>query len=209
MTVQVLTAYVVSTDPKISVIPDFLSPAECEHLITVSGRAGFERSLVGRGAYATNAVDKSEGFVNQFSDNRTSLSVMLAAAVDDVVAGIELRLAGLVQLPVEQLEQLVVVKYEPGQYFNVHHDGIFRPVTVFIYLNDLPENGGGETHFPELGIRVSPKAGTAVVWKNSSFDPITQSLLQDDRLRHAGLVTKHCTKYGINCFFNYNEMRTS
>ena len=104
MTVQVLTSYVVSTDPKISVIPDFLSPAECEHLISVSERAGFERSLVGRGAYATNAVDKCEGFVNQFSDNRTSLSVMLAAAVDDVVAGIELRLAGLVQLPVEQLE---------------------------------------------------------------------------------------------------------
>ena len=48
------------------------------------------------------------------------------------------------------------VRYEPGQFNRVHHDGVFRPRTVFIYLNDLPDDDGGETYFPRLGIKFTP-----------------------------------------------------
>ena len=48
------------------------------------------------------------------------------------------------------------VRYEPGQYNRVHHDGVFRPRTVFIYLNDIAEDGEGETYFPRLGLKFTP-----------------------------------------------------
>ena len=72
----VLTSFVVSSEPKISVIPDFLSLAECQHLINIGEDSEFESSLVGRGQYAENSGDKSEGFENVISENRTSLSVI-------------------------------------------------------------------------------------------------------------------------------------
>jgi prolyl 4-hydroxylase len=68
--------------------------------------------------------------------------------------------------------------YEIGQVFKSHTD-FFKPYeverfstdklgqrtwTFMIYLND-PE-GGGETEFPELGLKVTPKRGRAVVWNN-------------------------------------------
>eukprot|EP00971_Amphidinium_carterae_P314637 6254219-Amphidinium_carterae.1 len=32
------------------------------------------------------------------------------------------------------------LRYQPGQQFKVHHDGTFRQKTLFVYLNDLPED---------------------------------------------------------------------
>jgi prolyl 4-hydroxylase len=202
-----LTSYVISTSPKISVVPEFLSEMECQHLISISESEGFQVSLVGRGQYSNDSEDKSEGFQNVLSQNRTSSSVVLQPSQGTVVAEIEARLAGLVDLPVEQLESLVVVKYESGQFFRPHHDGVFRSYTVFIYLNDLPPDGGGETRFPEIGLRIKPSRGTAVVWKNSTKSGENGELVQDDRLVHEGLPTVSCVKYGVNCFFNYNQMR--
>ena len=202
----VLTSYVISQDPKISVVPEFLTSEECMHLITLGESLGFTRSLVGRGSYTTDREDMAEEFENVASESRTSLSVILNPCHDEVVVFIETKLCALVNIPVENLESLVLVKYEPGQVFKGHHDGIFRSKTVFIYLNDLPENGGGETRFPVIGMRIRPRAGTAVVWSNS-HKLEDGSLEQDDRLMHEGLPPVDCIKYGMNCFFNYSTMR--
>ena len=48
---------------------------------------------------------------------------------------------------------LMCARYAPGQFFKQHHDGRFRPITVFIYLNDVAPCGGGETFFPELNLK--------------------------------------------------------
>jgi prolyl 4-hydroxylase len=202
----VLTSYVVSQDPKISIVPEFLNPEECMHLIQLGEGQGFQRSLVGRGFYTTKEADASEGFENVPSESRTSQSVTLLPSHDSLVAFIEAKLCGLVDLPLDNLESLVLVKYEPGQVFRAHHDGIFRSKTVFIYLNDLPENAGGETRFPDINLRIRPRAGTAVVWSNSQRLE-NGTLVQDDRLLHEGLPPIGCVKYGVNSFFNYNEMR--
>ena len=204
-----LTSYIVSVDPKISVIPNFLSLEECEHLIALSEKTGFVRSLVGRGSYALYSEDKSSELENVYSENRTSSSVTIPDTHnDETVSTIELRLSGLVGLPLSQLENLVVVKYESGQHFGSHHDGIFRPFTVFIYLNDLPDGGGGETRFNELGLRIKPRMGTAVMWQNSLMDEVFSEPVEDMRLVHEGLPTSvGVTKYGVNCFFNYHIMR--
>jgi prolyl 4-hydroxylase len=204
-----LSSYVVSTDPKISVIPNFLNQNECQYLIDLSEKTGFTRSFVGRGSYALGKEDISENLQNIYSDNRTSSSVTIPNMhMDETISQIEHRLSGLVGLPLLQLEDLVVVKYQSGQHFGAHHDGIFRPFTVFIYLNDLPENGGGETRFPELNLRIRPRAGTAVMWMNSSRSETDGEPVEDMRLIHEGLPTSDgITKYGVNCFFNYHVMR--
>lgn len=204
------TSYVVSTDPKISVIPDFLTPEECCHFINLAEKIGFTRSLVARGAYASDADDQSEFFINAKSKNRTSLSVTLEPATDELVANVEARVAGLVKLPLETLEKLVVVKYEPGQFFKPHSDGAFRRSTVFLYLNGVPRDSGGETRFPQLGLRIRPIAGGAVVWRNNVRDPTNGELKEDPRVEHEGLPTIGDTvKYGINCFFNEKVMRST
>ena len=203
----VLTSYVISTDPKISIIPEFLSPLECSHLMNLAEDAGFAPSLVGRGVYSEGSeiLPSQDGFENTLSANRTSLSVLLQPDHDAVVSMIEAKLSALVSLPVDQLEPLVVVKYEPGAFFKAHHDGAFRPITVFIYLNDLDGDRGGETRFPNLNLRVKPRAGTAVVWRNAIEND--SEIQADLRLVHEGLPPINCTKYGVNCFFNYKIMR--
>lgn len=103
----------------------------------------------------------------------------------------------------EQIEGLMVVKYEPGQYYRRHHD-YFQPedavimgeagqriATFFCYLNTVEE--GGETEFPLLDVKVKPKQGTAVFWwdVDKSGNTIPETL-------HQGNPPKRGTKYGLN-----------
>lgn len=74
-------------------------------------------------------------------------------------------------MPRQNYESFQVLKYETGQRYTVHHDyGIEdkhlacgpRILTFFLYLSDVEE--GGETSFPQMGIAVKPKKGSAVLW---------------------------------------------
>src|SRR3546814_10387329 len=76
-----------------------------------------------------------------------------------------------------QGEQLILLRYQPGERYLPHRDyfspsalAAHRPdagqrmTTVCVYLN--PVTAGGGTEFPELGIRVDPTPGAAVVFDN-------------------------------------------
>merc|ERR1719159_1442903 len=127
---------------------------------------------------------------------------MLDYGETEIVARIEERVAKVTGVPADHVEKLNMVRYRPGEFFKVHHDGVHRPATLFLYLNDVPESEGGETEFPYLGIRVRPKKGSAVVWKN-----ITEDGQMDERLIHQGLPPKSGIKYGVNCFVNEAPLR--
>jgi prolyl 4-hydroxylase len=88
-------------------------------------------------------------------------------------------LASLVQLPAKwKTETLVggnprirVYRYEPSEHHSAHWDtvvelgdGVASRITLVFYLND--GFGGGETEFPELGKRVVPKRGTALLFQH-------------------------------------------
>ena len=71
--------------------------------------------------------------------------------------------------PSENAEQLQVVKYNPGGFYNVHQDANCfvdessdneRLYTVLVCLNDGFE--GGETEFPEIGEKFKLKKGDAL-----------------------------------------------
>jgi prolyl 4-hydroxylase len=86
---------------------------------------------------------------------------------------IEDRAATLVGLPSAHVEPLQIVSYTKGQYFNLHHDaGTLdedeetvelvppkRIITLFVYLNDVSDEGEGSTEFPYLGVKVQPLKG--------------------------------------------------
>jgi len=196
---KVLRAYVVHAEPRISVVPHFLSDAEIEHLLELS-EDEWVPSVVGTGVYKTN--DEAKDLTNKPSNNRTSYSCMLRSAHSPMVESIEHRLARLADMDVHYLERLNMVRYSPGQLFNKHHDGRFRPKTVFIYLNDLPEGAGGETLFPELGVQFVPRKGCAVMWSN-----ILSPGVEDRRTYHQGLPPRAGVKYGVNCFFNDKPLK--
>lgn len=193
-----LRAFVISRDPRITVVPNFLSPTECEHFKALASFF-WTQSRVALHDSPEDYV--SDNLHNNESATRTSSSCMLRSAQTSVVEEVEYRLAGLAQQPVEHLERLNMVRYAPGQFFAEHHDGKFRPATVFLYLNDLRDDDG-ETHFTELGLKVVPRRGCAVMWANQASDGS-----EDHRLLHAALAPRTQWKYGINAFFNVREMR--
>lgn len=137
----------ISWEPRAFVLHDFLSDEECAHLIKL-GSPSLRKSTV---------VDsKTGGSID--SDVRTSSGTFLAYAQDDVVAGIEERIAHVTMLPYENGESLQILKYVNGQEYKPHtdyfHDSVNadpahggqRIATVLMYLS-TPEEGG-ETVFP-------------------------------------------------------------
>jgi prolyl 4-hydroxylase len=163
----------------LGVLESFLSPTECWDLIAYGEVRGFSRSRVHPGLV---------------SDSRTSDSSVLQRS-NPLVRSIMNRAADLTNMPIENVEQLKIVRYEKGQEFRMHHDSntceLRRRYTIFCYLNDVEE--GGETEFPHLNLKFKPVRGRALLWKNmaSKYRIIEEA-------QHAGLPPKKGIKYGLN-----------
>ena len=85
------------------------------------------------------------------------------------------------------IEPLQLVKYDPSETFMPHHDyhepgpdgklgssvqGEQRAFTCLLFGSTLPADGGGETHFPHLGVAVTPRRGDALIWANVDGDGV-------------------------------------
>lgn len=95
----------------------------------------------------------------------------------------------------EQGEPLQVLRYAPGQEYRMHSDALppasglnQRILTFLVYLNDDYE--GGATLFESTGQALRPKAGDAVLFRNTLDDG-----RMDPRMRHAGQPVTRGTKY--------------
>ncbi len=196
---EISTVLIIFFLGRILLYKDFLNDAEIEYLLQLA-EGNFRPSLTGTAD--ADALDSATGkrmalLQEKTSPNRTSFSCVLDTA-DPVVNLIVRRVAFVAGYPPSHVERLSMVRYEPGQYFKEHHDGQFRPRTVFIYLNTLPE-GEGETRFPNLGMRFRPTKGIAFMWTNPLPDGTA-----DMRLLHQALPPVTMVKYGMNCFVNEN-----
>jgi len=186
-----LKVYAVREDPEMLVVPNFLSDAEAEHMLAIA-EPKWEASFVQVGANKKPQVSR----------DRTSYSCTFDPAETKQIQSIEMRLANLAGMSLDCLEQLALVRYKPGQQFNQHHDGENRPKTIFVYLNDLSDEAGGHTIFPELGLQIRPRKGCAVIWSNT-----LENGERDMRLVHAGLAPTEGIKYGVNCFFHHRPLK--
>ncbi|KAL3525978.1 hypothetical protein ACH5RR_014350 [Cinchona calisaya] len=135
----------ISWMPRAFLYRGFLTNEECDHLITLA-KTKLEKSMV-----ADNESGKSIE-----SEVRTSSGMFLRKHQDEIIGGIEDRIASWTFLPVENGEAMQILHYENGEKYEPHFDyfhdkenqklGGHRVATVLMYLSDVEK--GGETVFP-------------------------------------------------------------
>ena len=173
--------------PTLRVLDGLLSEQECDELIGLA-RPRLTRALT---------VD-SDGR-HQVDQRRTSEGMFFSLNELPLVGRIERRLAGLLGVPVNHGEGLQILHYLPGQEYEPHFDwfdpeqpgydaitavGGQRTASVVMYLN-TPAQGGG-TAFPEIGLTVTARRGSAVYFAYEGGD---RSAL------HAGLPVQRGEKW--------------
>lgn len=118
-------------------------------------------------------------------------------------------------LPIENQEEIHIVKYNVGGEYKEHHD-FFHPNSDYYettmgragqrtasYLFYLNHNyTGGETDFPKKRIKVTPKMGRMLMWKNMNDD----GTLDYDSL-HAGLPVKTGVKWIAVVWLRENKFK--
>lgn len=203
-----MTLTLLSESPRIVRVDGFLSLEECRELMDL-GEPKLRRSTV------QGTGDGGSGGTNVISRERTSWTANLEKSQTKTLRRIEERAAILSGYPVSNIEPVQIVRYEPGQQYKRHWDyfvpgtegarealarGGQRRVTIFAYLNDVEE--GGETHFTDINLKVSPKVGSAVL-----FHDCTPDGKEDSRTAHAGTPPKKGTKYGCNIWIRESAFK--
>lgn len=153
--------------PPIIVFENVLSAAECDQLIELS------RSKVRKSTVVDNATGESV-----FNEHRKSSGSHFEIGENELIQKIEKRVATLMNQPIENGEGFQILNYQIGGEYKPHYDyfdpnlkgskrhlgkGGQRVATMVIYLNDVEEGGG--TSFPEVGLTVNARKGSAVYFE--------------------------------------------
>ena len=193
-----------SSSPEMYYLPQFLNENEIKHVLDLI-QTRFQRSR----------AEPANGEPMEHED-RTSYSAFLSKSETSVIENIEKRASEISGMPLANLEDIQIVRYTPGQFFNPHYDyfvrytekngqdgkatieslkrGGQRVKSIFVYLNLLDENEkGGSTIFPVLKRKFKPVyAGDALMWNNM------ENGVEDERTLHGGEKVQHSIKYGMN-----------
>ena len=198
--------------PWIVTLDNFLTEQECQHMRNYGETKGYRPSLdIGHD-------QESDGTYRSVqSSKRTSSTAWcwLACYDDPLHQSVLAKLQHLTSIPEVHYGYLQLLKYTKGQFYGPHHDyfphtihreeGV-RILTVFLYLNDVEEGGGGGTRFPLYNITVQPRAGRVLVWPNVLND---EPHLIDDRTIHQALPVegKNNIKYGANAWIHLRQYK--
>lgn len=193
-------AYRVDTDvAEIFAFGDFLSAAECTRLCLMIDQVAKPSTL--------HEQDYASGF-------RTSYSGDLDR-YDPFVMGISRRIDDLLGINPMCGEPVQGQRYLPGQQFKPHNDWFYttekywqlerkrggqRSWTAMAFLNQV--EGGGETHFTNVGIQIEPKPGVLMVWNNALPDGTP-----NEGTMHAGTPVVRGAKYVITKWYRTREWR--
>lgn len=178
--------------PVVALVADVLTHDECDRLIEI-GRARVQRSSV---------VDPDSG--NEITiQERKSEGAFVNASTDLLVDTIDRRLAELFRHPVENGEDLHILRYDIGGEYRPHYDyfpeeqagsrhhmqrGGQRIATVILYLNEVER--GGDTTFPEIGLAIHPRRGCALY-----FEYVNELGQSDPKTLHAGTPVEEGEKW--------------
>ncbi|KAI1781310.1 2OG-Fe(II) oxygenase family oxidoreductase [Hypoxylon cercidicola] len=219
------TIELLSIDPLVIYINDFLSDDEIEHLLDI-GTKRLRPSLVTSG---------SENFIEVLNQTVRQSQTAVLPKKDFVCDCLTRRMQSLLgNVQHMEVEPLQIVKYEAGgDQFKSHMDWFdtpqndtsydiedsFKPSnrlgSIFAYLDD--DCTRGETYFPHLssvsdsadgekfaipdgdtGLLVKPRRGNAVFWNN-----LLPNGSGDARVAHLGLQVDSGTKVGLNMWSRY------
>jgi len=193
----------IHSKPFVAVHDTGLSALECAWL-RLNARATLRPSQVldpDTGRPRPNLI--RTGMTSYFAASRLEFPALRLAA----------RLAGYGNATLERAEPLAILRYRPGEQYQLHRDALGavalasdplqsagdRSTTILGYLNSPA--AGGETDFPELGIRISAQAGRILVFDNleESGDPAPLSL-------HAGLPVTRGTKWLASLWIRQKDL---
>lgn len=165
--------------PQVAVLEGVLSAEECAAL----------RELAQPRLQASTIMDTTSG-QDVASGARSSEGMFFRPLENELLARIDRRIARLMGLPVENGEGLQVLRYQPGAQSSPHFDFLLptsaasrsslersgqRVSTLVMYLNE--PQAGGETVFPESGLAITPRLGSALYFEycNSvgQLDPLS------------------------------------
>ena len=195
-------SYVLSSDPMVAYLDDFLSADECLHIIQIA-RDKLKRARVSR---------KGDESVTK---GRTNKNAWVSHNTDEIVLAVASRISKLVGIPLENAEALQVIYYDVDQQYKAHFDaydlskdlgrhytrrGGQRLVTTLTYLNDVEEGGG--TSFPKLDIKIEARKGRLAIFHNciaGTNDVHPNSL-------HSGLPVVRGEKWAFNIWFHERRM---
>lgn len=116
-------------------------------------------------------------------------------------------------IPSSHGETFYLLRYDPGQEYKQHTDwfapspdglGFLGPAgnrlaTVIVYLSDVQE--GGETLFPNIGLKVSPRKGSALLFWNRTPDGVLDPLVL-----HSSLPVINGRKWSITRWIRERSM---
>ncbi len=206
--------------PWVVTLDNFLTDEECDRLIHLGSRMGYERSSLDE----EKDYDKEE-IAREMAGGedayRTSTNTWCEKECynDPITRQVIEKLTNATGIPDSYSEHLQLLRYVPGQYYKSHHDWItdapYQPpgpriITFFLYLNDVEE--GGATRLNDLtgddgGIffDVQPKKGRALIWPNVlDEDPS----VMDHRTYHEALPVVRGKKFGANAWFHLRDYKT-
>ena len=173
-----VTVIVTLAEPRVVVFGNLLSGAECDEIIALA------RTRLARSETVQTATGATE-----VNEARTSQGMFFDRGEHPVCKRIELRMAALLNWPVENGEGLQVLRYGPGAEYKPHYDyfdpdqagtpailkrGGQRVASLVCYLN-TPALGGA-TVFPDVKLDVAPLKGNAVFFSYDRPHPLTRSL---------------------------------
>ncbi|KAK0667697.1 hypothetical protein QBC41DRAFT_227902 [Cercophora samala] len=216
------TTHLISLDPLLIYIPNFVSQAESRSLIDLSTPLLEPSPIVSRGADSAG------------SQARTSWSAPLPSdshLVNCILSRSASFLGTLLSPGRDEMGPAQVVRYTESQKFDLHTDWFSRPritdedretgrrrlynrvATFFVILQSNITEGSGETWFPKVrpitphtadegrvwrehedgGVAFKPVPGNAIFWVN-----LLPNGTGDARTVHAGLPVKGGVKTGMN-----------
>jgi prolyl 4-hydroxylase len=177
------------------VMEGFLAPEKCQHLID-NYQQNCKRSTV----VDANGKDVVDG-------GRTSSTYFLPDE-DPVVQEIRKRACKMAGVPESHCEGLQLVRYAKGEQYKYHYDyydaisNNQRHHTFLVYLNDFDMEDGGSTMFKYYNMKVYPKTGRCVWFRNMIDGKVNEKSL------HSGEeVNSDKIKYAINVWIREKPVR--
>lgn len=204
------SATILSRDPLIVSFDSFLTEEEVMYVRELA-TPRMHKSTVGWNYEEDNYIrTSSTGWLNERKDYE-----------DPILKQIDLRVQEKTGVPPENMESFQVLRYGPGELYQVHHDYVpeqeklacgKRIATFYIYLNDVVK--GGQTEFPQLELNVTGKLGKAVLWWNINLTMFAEggSLdspgIVDQRVTHMAHPPLEGEKWGTNRWLHARDFVT-
>jgi prolyl 4-hydroxylase len=165
---------------------EFLDSEKCKYLINTY-KDQCKRSTV-VDAVGKDVVDPARTSSTYFMPNE-----------DPVIVELRRKAASMAGVPESHVEGLQLVRYAKGEQYKFHFDYFDairhnqREHTFLVYLNDFNLDEGGSTIFKNYGIKVYPKEGRCVWFRN-----MIDGKLNPKSLHSGEEVLSDKIKYAVN-----------